>query len=55
MTSRSPVEPTHIIWAYEHIVRQWQEEGLTASQIRERLREEWSLHVGVHAVKSAMR
>ena len=48
------VSDTHIIWAYEHFVREWAAEGLSAAQIRTCLREEHSLHVGENAVRSAM-
>lgn len=42
----------HIIWAYQHIVEAWAREGLSAGKIRDRLREDYSLHVSVDAVKT---
>lgn len=44
----------HVIWAYQHIVEAWAREGLSAGKIRDRLREEHSLHVGTDAVKTVM-
>jgi hypothetical protein len=48
------VDATHIIYAYVAIVQEKEDEGMSAAEIREWLREEWSLAVGVQAVKSVM-
>lgn len=45
---------SHVLWAYDHILWDYKDEGLTPAQMRERLRDEWSLHVGVDAIKSVL-
>lgn len=44
----------HVLWAYEHFLRQYKSEGLTPAQMRDRLREEYQLHVGVDAIRAVL-
>lgn len=53
MTRR--VSQEHVIWAYDHILKRYRDERLTAEQMRLRLREEFDLHVGVSAIKDVLR
>lgn len=51
---RARVSAGHVIWAYDVHIYDWASKGMTAAQIRARLREECHLHVAVASVKAVL-
>lgn len=54
MRRRRRVSAGHVIWAYDVHIRNWAREGMTPAQIRTKLREEHSLHVGTDAIRDVI-
>lgn len=54
MSRRPRISNGHVIWAYEHILHAYRGEGLSPGKIRDKLREDHCLHVGVDAIKAVL-
>lgn len=47
--------PEHVIWAWDSHIFDFKAHGLTVAQIRAKLREEYSLHVGEQAIRDVLK
>lgn len=48
-------DPGHVIWAWDQHIWDFKAHGLSVTQIRAKLREEYSLHVGEKAIRDVLK